>query len=159
MFKLAAVAVLHCHQQVSAVRRRIEKHFGNPRKLFADHVGICFSRRTQGVIINLLVEIQILLRTLAGVRQAGIIKTAAVGTPGNAAAGGRKVDARDHISTPLSGGRIVEIQRAVLAATFGYRNGDRFAIAGRGKKIDRRFARGIKLRRINEHPTGLWLVG
>src|SRR5262249_13136028 len=113
---LAAVAVVHGDQHEAAVVARPGDRLGNLRRVLADLVGVGVGRGAECVEVELLVEVEVGLRPLAGPRVTRVVKAAAVGVPGDAAAGGAAVDARDHVWKRTAGGDVEDTDVAALGA-------------------------------------------
>ena len=109
--------------------------------------------------INLLVEVEILGRTLALVRIARVVEAGTIRIPGHAAAGGGEIHSRDNIRQRLTGSCVVQAQVASFAATLGQAHGHLFAIHGRFVKLDRGAPAGIDTRGIQDEVLGFGIVG
>src|SRR5260370_21627086 len=97
MSKIAAIAVCHRRENVSAVARSLERDFRDSRKVFADRVSVVGIRGTEFVKINLLIEIQIRFGSLTLPRETRVINSGAVLVPGRAATRRRMWHVRDLI--------------------------------------------------------------
>lgn len=91
MSELAAIAIRHSGYQPAAIVAGVQFNFSDAREILADDVGVLLGVGTQLVEINLLIEVGVLRRTLIALRIARVVKAGAVGLPGKAAAGSRKV--------------------------------------------------------------------
>ena len=119
---ISAVAVANLGEKEPTVAAALQRDFGDSRQVLAEDVAIAAHRRSELVKIDLLVEVTVFGGALVSLRVARVIKAAAVGGPLDAAAGGWIVHAGDDVRQPLSGGGVVDVRGALLAAIFGQRD-------------------------------------
>ena len=109
--------------------------------------------------INLLIKIQVGLRSLAFARETRVINTGAVGVPGRAAAGSRILHMRNRIRRRPARRRFVNVQGSIFAPALRNRNRDIFSVTRRYKPIDRRCAFSIERVRVQHHLLRFQIVG
>src|SRR5690349_7901497 len=111
MRDFAAVAVVDGREVIASIGGRRCEDLGDARKVFPQRIAVRAVGRAKFVEVQLLVEMDIRVRPLAGVRVARVVKPA-VAAPGHAAEGGGKLKVRDGIAELAPGGKIEDVQRA-----------------------------------------------
>src|SRR2546423_2585551 len=97
---ISAVAVANLGEKEPAVAAALQRDFGDSRQVLAEDVAIAAHRRSELVKIDLLVEVTVFGGALVSLRGAGVVKTGAVGSPLDAAAGGLGISARARVPGP-----------------------------------------------------------
>ena len=124
-----------------------ENDFGDLRKALAQHPLVQLGGRAERVEIDLLEKAAIRFRPF-GARIARVPEAFVVGGPGEAAAAGRILHARDRLEFFLAGCGVEHMQRADLAAVLRQRDGDQLAVMARPVPIHCGMPARIELVRI-----------
>ena len=128
MRKVPAIAVRDGRQNVFAVGRGFESDLCNSWKVFADRIGVLRVGRSDFVKVNLLIKIQISIGPLAFPRKTGVINARSISILGRAPSCGGILNVRNRVRQGLASRGLVKMKRPVLAAAFGKRQCDIFAI-------------------------------
>src|SRR5436190_5451450 len=119
MREVAAVAISHGGDDPLAILAAVQRDLGNPGELLADFIFVLADRRPKPMKPYLLVEIDILLRPLTGMRVTCVKEARTVRGPGGATASGGVLNARDNVRKFLTCVYLEEVERALLATAFG----------------------------------------
>ena len=128
MRKVPAIAVRDGRQNVFAVARGFESDLCNSWKVFADRIGVLRVGRSNFVKVNLLIKIQISVGPLAFARKARVINARSISIPSRAPSCCGILNMRNPVREGLASRSLVKMKRPVLAAAFGKRHRDMFAI-------------------------------
>src|SRR6185503_14521407 len=126
---LAAVAIGDDDEDGLAIGAGAQGDLGDAREVAAEDVGVVVGGRAELVEVELLVEAEIGGGALAFAWIAGVPEAGGVGVPGDGAARGAAVDARDDVGVRLAGRDIVDVEVAALGAAGGERDADALAVA------------------------------
>ena len=151
MRELAAIAVRHAREQVFPVLARLQFDLRDARKIFAQFVGVLLRRCAKLVEINLLEEMLVRGGPFLGRGIARVENPGAVRVPRRAAAARRILHARNFVRPPLTRGRVVNVERAVLAALLRKRHRHQLAVPRRHEPVNRHAAVRRELVRIEHH--------
>ena len=155
--ELAAVALLHGHQQCTGLVEIVEPDLGDLRQAVPEDLHIVLLVLAEAVEPDRLVEVLLIGRPVR-TRIARVPESLAVRRPRDVAAGGRVLHARDRLADLLACCHVEDIEAAVLAATLRQRHRDPFAVRRRLEPVERDATRRIELVGV-EHDTGLRRVG
>src|ERR1700740_2647400 len=136
MLELASIAIRDRSYQPTPIIAGAKLDFRDTREFFPDDVDVLRRGRTELVKVDLLVEIGVFGWMLLALWIARVIEAGTVRFPIDAAAGGRKIDARDNVGKLPAAGDFENHAAAVFGAIFGDSDRDVFAIQGRNVKID-----------------------
>ena len=104
--------------------------------------------------INLLVEIQVHRRALAGMRVARVINSAVITVPGHTPAAGGILHPGNPVGQTLAGGDVVNVNRTVLAPVFRERYRQFFAVMRGHHKVHGDGAIRTEEVRVQHRPFG-----
>jgi len=150
MLEAAAVAILHGGQHATrGVGLRAD--LGHPGEALSQLDPVPVGRGSELVEPELLVEVEVFLRTLPGAGVTGVEEARPVGRPGQVAPGGAAVDPGDDLVDPLSGLHVDDMDVAALRSTAGERDGDPLAVGRRHVPVDGGAALGVDLVRVQHH--------
>ena len=155
---LAAVAVENSGENRMSVGGSGQSCLCDAWEVFADLVTIFAQRRSELVEPDLLIKIHVRPRPLAFVRIARVVETGSVGVPGDAAAGGAAVDARNHIAGFFAASDVEDVDVSRLTPAARKRNRDEPAIERRHEKIHRCFSVGARGYGIEHYAFGVLVV-
>ena len=151
VLELAAVAVRHRGHDEIRIAPIVECDLRHLREVLAQHVHVLGRIRAEPVEVHLLEEMLLIGRPLrSGI--ARVPKSLAVAAPGQAAAAGGVLDAGNDVAQLLAAGDIEQVQRAVLAAVLGQRDGNGCTVRRRDEPVDRRRTLRIEDVGVDHHP-------
>ena len=136
MLDLATIAVRDMGEDPLAVVAPRELRLGDARELLPNGVRVGGLGRAELVEPDLLVEVEVDRRPLAGARVARVVEAAAVRAPRDAPSRGPALHARNRLAALLAGGDVEEVNVAALGAILRQRHGDDAAVGGRDEEVE-----------------------
>ena len=123
--ELAAVALLHGHQQRTGLVGIVEPDLGDLRQAIPEDLHVVLLVLAQAMEPDRLVEVLLIGRPVR-TRIARVPESLAIRRPRDVAAGGRVLHARDRLADLPAGCHVEDIEAAVLAASLRQRHRDSF---------------------------------